>query len=503
MIEPEIILGPPGTGKTTSLLRIVEEELESGTLPNKIAYVSFTKRAATEAITRACDKFKFDRKELPYFKTLHSLCFHFLGLSRSDMLTKDSLKEFGSVVGYDIRGSFSLEDGTIYGQEKGDRLLFMDNLARIRQQPLRELYDEDDDDLSFNEVDRFSRALVEYKRDTGLIDYTDLLEMFVKTQAGPELDVLLVDEAQDLSLLQWLVVQKLARRCRRVIYAGDDDQAIYRWAGADVDMFVDMPGQVRVLNKSWRVPSAVQNLATEVVSRIRHRRPKDWSPREDGGVVKFHPAGDTVDVSSGDILVLGRNRYILSNFEDKIRSAGYLYSFHDNPSIAPSTLEAVLTWERLRKGRSGVYVTSVRKMYEKMTMNVGWKRGFKELRDFDGDEEVTIDILQKAGGLLCDPNKLWYDALDKLHMREVAYIRATLRRGEDLTKPPRIRLSTIHGMKGGEASQVILLTDMAERTFKEYRANPEDEARVWYVAATRAKEELHVVAPRTPRHYKF
>lgn len=500
---PEIIVGPPGTGKTTRLLRIVEDELSSGTMPNKIAYVSFTRRAATEAVDRACAKFKLARTDLPYFRTLHSLCFHFLGMGRSEMLTKETLPEFAKIVGYEIRGGFSLEDGTMYGQTKGDRLLFMDNLARIRQQNLRSLYNEDDDDLSFWEVERFSRALIEYKRDTGLMDYTDLLEMFARTPAGPDIEVLLVDEAQDLSILQWNVVRKLAKTARRVIIAGDDDQAIYRWAGADVDTFVDMPGDVTVLGKSWRVPVAVQGVAQDIVNRIRHRRPKDWSPREDTGIVRFHSAGETIPVDSDDILILARNRYILQNFEDKIRSAGYLYTFHDRTSIAPSTLDAVLTWERLRKGRPNIFPDMVKKMYDKMTMNVGWKRGFKELPGFQPEEELTIDLLQKQGGLLASPEKTWYDALDKLTLRERAYIRATLRRGEDLTKPPRIRLSTIHGIKGGEASKVILLTDMAERTFKEYKAMPEDEARVWYVAATRAKEELHVVAPRTTRFYQI
>ena len=52
-----IILGPPGTGKTTRLLTLVEEYLEMGISPDKIGYFSFTRKAAQEAIHRAARRF--------------------------------------------------------------------------------------------------------------------------------------------------------------------------------------------------------------------------------------------------------------------------------------------------------------------------------------------------------------------------------------------------------------------------------------------------------------
>ena len=45
MPEVNIILGPPGTGKTENLLRIVDRELKDGTDPSAIAFVSFTTKA--------------------------------------------------------------------------------------------------------------------------------------------------------------------------------------------------------------------------------------------------------------------------------------------------------------------------------------------------------------------------------------------------------------------------------------------------------------------------
>ena len=63
------IYGPPGTGKTTFLLNIVEKELESSLTPEDIGFVAYTKKAASEAISRASYKFKLDQKD---FKPLQS-----------------------------------------------------------------------------------------------------------------------------------------------------------------------------------------------------------------------------------------------------------------------------------------------------------------------------------------------------------------------------------------------------------------------------------------------
>ena len=38
MVKTKIILGPPGTGKTHNLLKLVEQELARGTPPDRIAF---------------------------------------------------------------------------------------------------------------------------------------------------------------------------------------------------------------------------------------------------------------------------------------------------------------------------------------------------------------------------------------------------------------------------------------------------------------------------------
>ena len=94
----DIIFGPPGTGKTTHLLGIVEDELQKGTPPDRIGYFAFTKRAAKEAIDRAMEKFNLNRKDLKYFRTLHSMAYLTLGLATDDVMGDKDYQEVSDLL---------------------------------------------------------------------------------------------------------------------------------------------------------------------------------------------------------------------------------------------------------------------------------------------------------------------------------------------------------------------------------------------------------------------
>ena len=125
----QIILGPPGTGKTTTLLGLMEKELEQGTEPDRIGFFAFTRRAAQEGKERAMARFAITNRDLPYFRTLHSLAFQQLGLSRSSVLGSTGIAELNERLNLNL-SLYGSNDTDLMSMTSDDRLLFIENLAR-------------------------------------------------------------------------------------------------------------------------------------------------------------------------------------------------------------------------------------------------------------------------------------------------------------------------------------------------------------------------------------
>ena len=260
-----------------------------------------------------------------------------------------------------------------------------------------------------------------------------------------------------------------------------------------------MEGRSRVLGQSWRVPLKVQNLALKIIGKVSHRREKTWASKiGEDGVLSWMPSVGDIDWSGPDILVLGRNRFLLEQVERQLWSSGTFYSRGGHPSIRQPILDAVVAWERLRAGER-ILAENARRAYELLNLGTGVKRGHKKLPNFPDGTMLGMQDLVDNGGL--QRTDIWHQALEKIPAIERTYMVRCRRNGERFSVKPRINVATIHESKGGEAERVVLLTDMAHRTYSEMENDPDSEHRVMYVGATRAKKELTVISPRTPLHY--
>ena len=496
MKQQTIILGPPGCGKTTHLLNLVDQEMSKGVHPARIGYFSFTKKATVEAMDRACAKFKMTRAELPFFRTFHSLAFQQLGLTKEQVMGPAAYRSIGQSLGLEFSDYMNFEEGVPTGSKTGDQCLWMVGMSRARMVDLREQWQEANSELDWFQLKQFNDTLVQYKETTGLLDFSDMLDRCMEVCPPLDLEVAVIDEAQDLSKQQWALALYMTMNAKRVYTAGDDDQAIYRWSGACVDSFLELEGERVVLNHSYRLPRTVYNLCWRIAERISRRIPKQWGPRDENGRVDYLTSLDNIKWRDGSYLILARNQYLLGPIEEFVKRAGIPYTTQRRSSVNTDHIKAIVLWERLRKGDS-ITGEEARSIYKYLRSGEGVSRGFKLLKAVPDDAQVNLAYLQENGGLL--PPAIWHDALTAILPEDREFYLMAKRRGEKLTRKPRVHISTIHGVKGGEADHVVLLSDMAYRTYQDYQGNPDDEHRVAFVGARRARQTLSILMPQTNR----
>jgi DNA helicase-2/ATP-dependent DNA helicase PcrA len=491
------IFGPPGTGKTTTLLNMVDDALEAGTHPHRIAFLAFTRKAANEAKERAAERFNLSPKtDLIHFRTLHSLALTMTDIRSEQVMQEAHFKELSEAIGIPLGrkkvGSF--DDDIPSMVASSDPILGLINLARLRRVPLREQYNDSNLRKDWNTVHYVDRCLREYKDSMSLYDFTDMLAEFVKgsDRFCPDFDLCVLDEAQDLSPLQWEMAHAIDDHSERMYVAGDDDQAIYRWAGADVDHFINLPGGSETLSQSYRIPRLVHNLAENVVRRIVRRFPKRYEPKGEAGNVTRIDSISAINMAEGSWLILAQAGYLLQPVATELKSSGYLFNYRGHRSISEKLAYSVNGWEQLRKGKE-ITGEVARKIYSFMSVGKRVVRGYKKLTGIEDHEMITMGTLVDNYGLKADKAMIWSEAMDKLPDIDRAYITALLRRGEKFNGIPRITASTIHGSKGGEADNVVLFTDLSPAADNEMRINPDDMHRVFYVGLTRTKQNLFIV----------
>ena len=159
------IFGPPGTGKTTTLLGMVEKSLADGVSPSRIGFFAFTKKAANEAKERAAARFDLDPdKDLPYFRTIHSLAYRLMGIKDSDLMSHENYQQLSGAIGFDLTGTAFSEDAETTFKNTDHPILRLIHLAKTKKTTLQHEYNHSSVGFLWHEVQYVAESYDNYKK---------------------------------------------------------------------------------------------------------------------------------------------------------------------------------------------------------------------------------------------------------------------------------------------------------------------------------------------------
>ena len=469
--------GPPGTGKTHKLISRAKAYIRIGTPLDKIGYFAFTKKAAKVAR----DRMPVDSDKLYYFRTIHSFAYDQLDLDDTMVMQPKDYVDIGKKLNIKIKYYDKYNKEEIFYLNIESPYFKMVGRAMNRCTTVEEELDRNEHNKKeikpwiLKDLDKNLKA---YKDTMEKLDFNDMIEKLLEKDL-PKFKVIFIDEAQDLSPLQWKLFDKLKEYADDIYLAGDDDQAIFAWAGADVDRFIQEPGKEKVLKYSKRISRAVQEQSELPLEKIRGlRKEKIYYPRDFEGESFRINNLDQLNLLEGKYLILTRTISRLVDMTKELRKRNLYYQTNKGKSFTVRLYNAIVNYN-------------------------SWQRGkvLEEKESKDVEEYIGLPMKDWKSDLD------WFDAFEKAKIEDRNYIKEMLNNGEDLDAEARIQLSTIHAAKGGEEDNVILCLDLGRKikqAVKKSDSKNDEEHRVWYVGSTRARNNLYMLKAKTRRNeYKF
>lgn len=237
-----LVLAGAGCGKTKTIVARAAYLIDQGLAAQQIQILTFTRRAASEIVTRVEQHMGAQAKGLRA-STFHTFCMYLLrrnprafGLTQFSIIDRDDqLLMFRLLRGKD-KGNVlpkAAELCDLYSYARNTKTKLSD--ALVEQLPQALEYKA--------QIAELMKAYEQRKQERNFLDYDDILSIVaVHLQSSPELvqwvtgfcSALLVDEMQDTNPLQWALLQPLVGKVK-LFCVGDDAQSIYGFRGADFE----------------------------------------------------------------------------------------------------------------------------------------------------------------------------------------------------------------------------------------------------------------------------
>ena len=554
------ILGGPGCGKTTRLLKVLKTYLDNGLAPDQALMVGFA-NATVDNLRERCEKeFNYSSIQTDSIKTIHKYCLDHLDDYK--ILSIADKKEFKKKLKTDPNNwikintpEYNEEDqqevfATWNGIEDGKVGLILNIVSLARHNRLKnwdngldqlmEYYDKCyaggfEYKIHRDEVQYIYTQYEHFKKKNNLIDFEDMLHKALHSEITFDYyKLLIVDECQDLSKLEWKVIAKLSKNSEDLYLAGDDDQAIFGWKGSNVRIFQKWPVRKReILPHTYRLPRKIYKLAQSLTGHILKRIGNNYKVKKDEeGVLKY--IGQLEEVENkikvgANMIMCARSWNKCEHFVRYLKDIGLVWQEKTTQqegrkftsSVATSVTNIIDNWNKLQKGE-GIKGTEAMKLIKEFKEDLvvyGKKTALTNTNlcppEFKDENKLfTFSMLKENYFVLADIKKPWFDIFVFKSQRIVTSKRPYalyedredynnyLKRAYELDptfKKTDILVSTIHGVKGMERDIVIMSTVWTWPSYKNFRQGTpleqDEEVRVAYVGVSRAKHELYLFEP--------
>lgn len=455
------IVAGPGTGKTASLtLRILKLALVDGVPPRGILATTFTKKAAEELRSRILgwgfkiiDFLKSDPLLTAQQKAfVDSVDINQVRTGTVDSLCEQLLREFRApgtqppaLIDEYVSGTLMLREGMFGNQrhkdadldafllglhsDSGSRYNFhAGTKAKIVKQLWERRFQDQVDWSTFPAsgpvASRPARTLVAEAHEAyetalqsaGLVDFSLLEdEVLERLKAGQlkeftdDLQVVLVDEYQDTNLMQEQLYFELAAACSGALtVVGDDDQSLYRFRGATVDLFRDFPARYQsrfatspttvFLTNNYRsttnIISFVNGYATldAGYQAVRVAGKPVLTPGPQGaGLPVFGMFRDTIDELAQDLAQLVHKTFRGTGYSVP---GGILCCDGSDGDVGDCALLCTSPAERAGTGRERLPLL-IRKELAALSPAI-------PVFNPRGEDIATVDVVERFGGLLLE-----------------------------------------------------------------------------------------------------
>lgn len=539
------VYGPPGTGKTHAATSWLEKQVAAGARRDALAFVSFTNAACDEARRRIGARLDLYEYELGHCATLHALAKRALNISGRDWLVDGAwLKSFASTHGYSLVASRKSTgedlDELVKAGGEDALLLSVWDFGRARC-----ITDPEHAYLAFEAYDPDACARIDYGKYLELVstyerekkntwprrfDYTDLLLELLAHPVSLDVDVCVVDEAQDMTPLLWRVADVLFGDTPRRASMADDDQAIFSYQGADPSLFNSRRAErVFQLEQSRRLPRLIVERALSIINQNRNRMIKHIQPvtREiveqrsgraaeavelEGEVHQVSGLSD-LDLHNGESwMVLVRNWAFVPAITERLENEGVPYRVqgeaHYSPWSGRGPLKAAQAMYAVSEAGGSIDTEQLETLVEKTRVETkekpgAWKYGSKarirEWCEANPAARLSLMDLPHLGltewGFDCLVKRDFELLNGSVSARDFNAFTAAQERGT-FGKEPQVIVSTVHGVKGAESDNcavVMACTNAPARNLgKPDRL--EEERRLSYVGLTRARKRFYGVS---------